>query len=339
MNYDKICLTEIVGKFGKCRLAVVGDLMLDVYIRGNATRISPEAPVPIVSVNTRNSCLGGAANVMRNIATLGGKAHAFGVVGADTNGQEIIGQLSGYGVNAEGVHQDSERRTTEKQRIIAGTQQLLRIDFEETDKVSEKYRKQIIEELTALVDNSLVDGIIFEDYAKGMLSEDILENIIPLAKSKGVFTALDPKPGHLKSVKGLSVMKPNRSEAFAMAGEVFRDHGLMPEKDKQLHEVAQRVMDDWEPECLVISLAAQGLALFRRNHPMLTIPTRAQEVFDVSGAGDTVIAALTLGLAAGADIAEAAQIANFAAGIVVGRIGTQTVSAEELIERIAQGGC
>ncbi len=339
MNYDKIHLSELVKKFGECRLAVVGDLMLDVYILGTATRISPEAPVPIVRVNTRNSCLGGAANVMRNIATMGGSVHAFGVVGADANGREIAGQLRGYGVNPEGVYEDSARPTTEKQRIMAGTQQLLRIDFEETGKVSGTYRDLIIEKLSTLIRNKQIDGIIFDDYAKGMLSEDILEQIIPLAQSNGVFTALDPKPGHLKPVKGLSVMKPNRSEAFAMAGLVFRDHGIPPEKDEQLHEVAERLMADWEPECLVISLAAQGLALFRRNHSMLTIPTRAQEVFDVSGAGDTVIAALTLGLAAGADIASAAQIANFAAGIVVGRVGTQTVSADEVIERIVNGGC
>jgi D-beta-D-heptose 7-phosphate kinase/D-beta-D-heptose 1-phosphate adenosyltransferase len=332
MTYDIGKLTAAANHFGKCRIAVVGDLMLDIYIWGNVTRISPEAPVPIVHVQKETNCLGGAANVMRNAVTMGGKeVYAFGVVGDDANGEEVHRQLETFGIDSGGVYSDPRRRTIEKQRIIAGHQQLLRIDFEDVREVENTCREYAVGQMMKLIEEDKIDAIIFEDYGKGMLSEEMLETVIPAARAKGIVTALDPKPGHLRPVRGLSFMKPNRSEAFAMAGRVFRDQGLPPREDPQLLEVAEILLDEWAPECLVISLAAQGMALFRRNHEMLVIPTRAQEVFDVSGAGDTVIAALTLGLAAGADIADAAHIANFAAGIVVGRVGTATVSAAELI--------
>lgn len=337
MTYDIEKLTATTKTFGNSRIAVVGDLMLDVYVWGNVTRISPEAPVPIVHVEKKTHCLGGAANVMRNAVTMGGGAvHAFGVVGCDPNGEEVHRQLKNFGIRPNGVYSDKSRRTIEKQRIIAGPQQLLRIDYEDIEEVDGTCREDIIARILKLIDAGEVDAIIFEDYGKGMLSEEVLEKIIPAARAKGIVTTLDPKPGHLRPVKGLSVMKPNRGEAFGMAGRVYRDQGLPPEKDPQLHEVAQILLDEWEPDYLVISLAAQGMALFRRGHEMLVIPTRAQEVFDVSGAGDTVIAALTLGLAAGAEIADAAHIANFAAGIVVGRVGTATVSADELIRSFSQ---
>lgn len=337
MTYDIGKLTAAARAFRSCRIAVVGDLMLDVYIWGNVTRISPEAPVPVVHVENETNCLGGAANVMRNAVTMGGgRVYAFGVVGDDANGREVNRQLREFGIEPEGVYSDPTRRTIEKQRVIAGPQQLMRIDYEDIGGVNASCRNDIVSRILKLIDGSLIDAIIFEDYGKGMLSEEMLEVIIPAARAKGIVTTLDPKPGHLRPVKGLSVMKPNRGEAFAMAGKVFRDQGLPPEKDAQLQEVAGILLDEWAPECLVISLAAQGMALFRRGCEMLVIPTRAQEVFDVSGAGDTVIAALTLGLAAGADIADAAHIANFAAGIVVGRVGTATVDSDELIKSFSQ---
>lgn len=337
MTYDIGKLTAVTKAFGNCRIAIVGDLMLDVYIWGNVTRISPEAPVPIVHVERETNCLGGAANVMRNAVTMGcGRIYAFGVVGDDPNGGEVHRQLRDFGIDPGGVYSDPSRRTIEKQRIIAGPQQLLRIDYEDIREVENTCRESAVARILELIEEDKIDAIIFEDYGKGMLSEDMLEAIIPAARAKGIVTALDPKPGHLRPVRGLSVMKPNRGEAFGMAGRVFRDQGLPPEKDPQIREVAEILLEEWAPECLVISLAAQGMALFRRGHKMLIIPTRAREVFDVSGAGDTVIAALTLGLAAGADIAAAAHIANFAAGIVVGRVGTATVSADELIGSFSQ---
>ncbi len=330
-------LKEIVTLFKNKKIAVAGDLMLDVYVWGKASRISPEAPVPIVGVSRKTSCLGGAANVMRNVVTLGGQVKAFGVIGSDHDGAEVSDMLTGYGIESKSVYTDPCRRTTQKQRIIAGSQQLLRIDYEDTDPVDGKFRAKIVSDLLELIETSAVDAIIFEDYGKGLLDEDMLAAAVQAASKQGIITALDPKPGHLLNVKGLTVIKPNRSEAFAMAGKFAKDGAVPVEQDKELIEVAEILMAEWEPDYLLISLAAQGMALFRKDSPMLVIPTRAREVFDVSGAGDTVISAFSLALAAGASGREAAEIANHAAGIVVGKVGTVTVSADELIESFEAG--
>ena len=330
-------LKEIINLFENKKIAVVGDLMLDVYIWGKATRISPEAPVPVVRVTKKTACLGGAANVMRNVVTLGGQVKAFGVVGNDADGGEVKDMLAGYGIESKSVYTDLQRKTTQKQRVIAGTQQLLRIDYEDTDPVDGKFRASIVSDLLGLIESSAIDAIIFEDYGKGMLNEEMLNAAVKAAAQKGIVTSLDPKPGHLMNVKGLTVIKPNRSEAFAMAGKFAKDGSVPVDEDEDLKAVAATLMAEWEPVYLLISLAAQGMALFRKGTPMVVIPTRAREVFDVSGAGDTVISAFTLALTAGASCIEAAEIANHAAGIVVGKVGTVTVSADELKESFAQG--
>lgn len=330
-------LKEIINLFENKKIAVVGDLMLDVYIWGKATRISPEAPVPVVRVTKKTACLGGAANVMRNVVTLGGQVKAFGVVGNDTDGGEVKDMLAGYGIESKSVYTDLQRKTTQKQRVIAGTQQLLRIDYEDTDPVDGKFRASIVSDLLELIESSAIDAVIFEDYGKGMLNEEMLNAAVKAAARKGIVTSLDPKPGHLMNVKGLTVIKPNRSEAFAMAGKFAKDGSVPVNEDEDLKAVAATLMAEWEPVYLLISLAAQGMALFRKGTPMVVIPTRAREVFDVSGAGDTVISAFTLALTAGASCIEAAEIANHAAGIVVGKVGTVTVSADELKESFAQG--
>lgn len=335
MNISR--LKALVALFENKRVAVAGDLMLDVYIWGKASRISPEAPVPIVGVSKKTSCLGGAANVMRNVVTLGGQVKACGVIGHDPDGAEVAGMLAGHGIDAASVYTDSARRTTQKQRVIAGAQQLLRIDYEDTAPVSEKFREKIVADLLRLIEDSAVDAVIFEDYGKGLLSKEMLAETVRAAAQKGIITALDPKPGHLLNVKGLTVIKPNRSEAFAMAGKFAKDAVGPVEQDAALMEVAAILLEEWGPDYLLISLAAQGMALFRKNSPMVVIPTRAREVFDVSGAGDTVISAFTLALAAGASGREAAEIANHAAGIVVGKVGTVTVSAQELIRSFEDG--
>ncbi|MCP3965570.1 MAG: D-glycero-beta-D-manno-heptose-7-phosphate kinase [Lentisphaerae bacterium] len=325
-------LEQIVRNFSNVRIAVVGDLMLDVYIWGDASRISPEAPVPVVQVKEKSSCLGGAANVMRNVVTLGGKVSAYGVVGDDYDGREVGSLLKKYDIDPSTLSVTKERRTTNKQRVIASAQQLLRVDFEDTIELDEAIRQQIVEKLIMLIENKAVDAVIFEDYGKGVLSEKMLQTVIDAARENGIITALDPKPGHLMQISNLTVMKPNRNEAFAMTGMFQRKNGCSVEKDTDLHEVADRLLEQWQPEQLLISLASQGMALFRDNADMVVIPTRAREVYDVSGAGDTVIAAYTLSIAAGANPEEAAEIANHAAGIVVGKVGTVTVSKEELID-------
>jgi D-beta-D-heptose 7-phosphate kinase/D-beta-D-heptose 1-phosphate adenosyltransferase len=331
MNRER--LENIVNNFGQSRIAVVGDLMLDVYIWGETSRISPEAPVPIVQVDKKTSCLGGAANVMRNVVTLGGNATAFGVVGDDEDGRELGSLLNKYDIDSSSLTISATRRTTNKQRVVASAQQLLRIDFEDTAKLEQTERQKITDQLLELIENKHVDAIIFEDYGKGVLSEEMLNLIVPAAHKKGIITALDPKPGHLMKVKNLTVMKPNRLEAFAMAGAFnHNDEKEQVSQDTALQNVAKILLESWQPEQLLISLASQGMALFRKDKEMVVSPTKAREVYDVSGAGDTVIAAYTLSIVAGASSEEAAEIANHAAGIVVGKVGTVTVSKKELID-------
>ena len=321
---------DYLSRFSEARVAVIGDVMLDVYIWGQVSRISPEAPVPIINVSRRTSCLGGASNVMRNLKTLGAKAFAYGVVGNDEIGKELIACLEELGIESRGIICDSSRRTTEKRRIVAGSQQLLRIDTEDTGPVDDAIRRQLVDGVISQIRNHELDAVIFEDYNKGLLVAWMLEEIIAEAKKYGVITALDPKPGNLAPVKHLSVMKPNRVEAFAMAG--IADDGAMTDvkNNALLRKVADKLLDMWEPDLLLLSLASQGMALFRKGADVEVIPTRAIEVFDVSGAGDTVTATYTVSAISGASARTAAEIANRAAGIVVGKVGTVPVMFEEL---------
>ncbi|MBQ4315484.1 MAG: hypothetical protein IJW08_01640 [Lentisphaeria bacterium] len=321
---------EYLSGFSGARVAVVGDVMLDVYLWGQVSRISPEAPVPVVSVDRRTSCLGGASNVMRNLRTLGAAAYAYGVVGDDEAGRELADNLKEFGVFDDGIIIDSSRRTTEKKRIVAGSQQLLRVDTEDTFEVDNSIRKRLVEKVISRIRAGELDAVIFEDYNKGLLSAWMLNEIICEAKKHGVITALDPKPGSLEPVKNLSVMKPNRVEAFALAG--IADDGAMIDvrNNTLLHTVADKLLDIWEPELLLLSLASQGMALFRKGREVEVIPTRAREVFDVSGAGDTVTATYTVSAISGAPARIAAEIANRAAGIVVGKVGTAPIMFDEL---------
>ncbi len=321
----------ILSHFPACRIAVLGDMMLDVYLWGKVTRISPEAPVPVVNVSRRTSCLGGAANVMRNVATLNAHAHAFGTVGDDSTADELLAALGEYRISCDAVERDSARRTTEKRRVIAGAQQLCREDYEDVHPVDDAIRRRMVNRIIDLIRKGELDAVIFEDYRKGMLAEWMLEEVVAEARRVKVVTALDPKPGSMKPVRGITVMKPNRVEAFALAGiEDGPGPGGDPAQDAALSETAARLMESWRPEHLLISLAAQGMALYDRSLRSQVIPTRAREVFDVSGAGDTVTATFALSLVSGAAPAEAAELANLAAGVVVGKMGTVPVHFEEL---------
>lgn len=331
-------LNNIIKAFSGKRVAVIGDLMLDVYVWGKANRISQEAPVPVVLVNKKTSCLGGASNVMRNVATLGGAVQAFGVVGNDENGKILRSMLSEYSIDSSNVCTDPARQTIEKQRIIAGTQQLVRIDYETTVPVNPETQEKIVGRLIELIEKKEIDAVIFEDYAKGLLDSETLNKISAAAKNAGIISALDPHPDHPEQVSNLTLMTPNRMEAFGLAGVYIRKEESTPaQKDEQLQEVAGRLKDTWAPEYLLITLGSQGMALFEKNGGSFAIPTIAREVFDVSGAGDTVIAAFTLALLGGATAAEAAEIANHAAGVVVGKIGTVTVTVDELIASFGYG--
>ncbi len=328
MNHTS--LHALVNSFPKRRIAVLGDLMLDVYLWGKVSRISPEAPVPIINVNRRTSCLGGAANVMRNVTTLGAKAFAFGMIGCDSSGEELSSELRKHNICVDGVCCDDTRRTTEKRRVIAGVQQLLREDYEDLHPAPEALRRKMVDQIISLIRNKEIDAVIFEDYKKGMLNSWMLEEVIAEAQKAGIVTALDPKPGSIQPVRGISVMKPNRSEAFALTGIADVSEHVPPQEDWLLAEVAKRLMDEWQPEHLLISLAAQGMALFCKDGTVTAIPTRAREVFDVSGAGDAVTATYALALVSGATPVEAAELANRAAGVVVAKVGTAPIHRDEL---------
>ncbi len=327
-------LHSILKRFPRGRIAVIGDLMLDSYHWGKVSRISPEAPVPVVNVARTTSCPGGAANAMCNIAKLKASAFAFGVVGEDTAGKTLMAELERSGIRHDGVIIDDSRTTTEKCRVIASSQQLCRLDHEETSAVDEKIRRRLVDGVIDRIRNREIDAVIFEDYRKGVLTEWMVVEIVAEANKAGVFTALDPKPGSMQPVQGLTVMKPNRGEAFALAGENDTPSSGSPDLDEGLRRVADKILELWKPEHLLISLAAQGMALYSPGNPVQVIPTRAREVFDVSGAGDTVTATFALSLVAGAEPAEAAELANLAAGIVVGKTGTAPVHYEELLAEI-----
>jgi len=321
----------VLRRFKRGRVAVIGDIMLDVYMWGNVNRVSPEAPVPVVNLRKRSSCLGGAANVIRNLALLGAQVHAFGVTGDDATADEVFSEFKELGISVDGIIRDGSRRTTEKRRIIAGGQQLLREDIEDTGPVSDDIRRRITDRVVQMILAGELDAVIFEDYAKGVLCSWMLGEIVAAA-GDAVFTALDPKPGNLEPVRGIGVIKPNRLEAFAMANcSDWPTSPTNPLRDKRLAAVAAKLLEEWAPEQLMISLAAQGLILYRRGSgSACVIPTRAREVFDVSGAGDTVTGTYTLSLISGAAPEEAAEIANLAAGVVVAKVGTAPITYAEL---------
>ena len=315
------------------RIAVIGDLMLDTYISGTAHRLSQEAPVPVLRVRSKSIRLGGAANVMRNLKALSPDAqvYAFGIVGVDEPGEKLRALLAGARINTNGIVGVPGRVTIEKQRVLAGNQQIVRMDFEETAPIETDIRDRLIETVTAKIRTHEIDALVIEDYAKGLIGQEMLDALVKTARAEGVFTSLDPHPGNPVQTKGISLMTPNRAEAFALAGIYCSDPVDDPARDAALQEVAAKIRREWAPEILLITLGHQGMALYSDKEPRgFVIPTIAREVFDVSGAGDTVISAFTLFHAAGATDREAAVISNQAAGIVVGKAGTATTDPAEI---------
>lgn len=322
---ERIC--SAVDSFGDKKIAVIGDLMLDAYTWGKVNRISPEAPVPVVQVTRRSCCLGGAANVIRNIVSLGATAAAFGVVGNDAHGGKLRELLNQSGIDPVGVLTDSSRPTTFKERIIAGSQQLLRLDDEQQTTVDERIREQLCCVFAHYLNTEHPDAVIIEDYAKGLFSPEYAQRIVDVCTAANVPVTLDPNARNPLYLHNLTIMKPNRAEAFELAGVPQPVAGTSLDA---LRSVAEKIRQEWQVKYLLISLAEEGMALFLDDGSCKVIPTRAKEVFDVSGAGDTVIAASTLALCVQDDPVQAAEIANYAAGVVVGKLGTATVSAEEL---------
>lgn len=328
-------LEAVISQFSNCRIAVIGDLMIDSYVWGVVERISPEAPVPVVQVSKTSCCLGGAANVMRNIVTLGGQVDAFGLVGNDSSGELIRQMLREYKIDPAGVLTDFARPSIRKERVIAGSQQLLRIDYENPSPAGDDLRRELVDKVKAHLKSGKVQALIIEDYAKGLFARDMVQELIDYANTLNIITVFDPNPRNPMQLSGLTVMKPNRLEAFSMAGVPQTAQKGSAENDESLRKVANLLMQKWQVKHLLISLAAQGMALYNQDGSSMIIPTRAREVYDVSGAGDTVVATAALALAAGCDARSAAELANYAAGVVVRQLGTATVSADELREALS----
>jgi len=337
MTTTNSTLAAVVPHFKNFRVAVVGDMMLDRYIFGRASRISPEAPVPVVAVEREHETAGGAANVTRNILGLGGQAVACGIAGTDARGDALVRLLQAEGADCSAIIRTPERPTTVKTRVIANNQQVVRIDREVTAPVPAAIRAQLEAQVLEMIRRKSIQAIVFEDYAKGLLDQDMMQRMADAARAAGVITALDPHPSHAFTITGLTLMTPNRAEAFGLAGAYYRN-GVQPiSADLPLLEVSRKLRRDWQVEQLLVTLGADGMALFMEPPPVLHIPTKAREVFDVSGAGDTVIATFTLALLAGATPGEAAQIANHAAGMVVAKVGTVPITVPELLASLAAG--
>jgi rfaE bifunctional protein kinase chain/domain len=324
---------DTIARFAGRRVLVIGDLMLDEFIWGKVSRISPEAPVPVVEVTGESYYPGGAANVARNVREFTPHTLVMGIAGGDGYGDRLCALLEAGGIDASGVQRDAESRTTVKTRVIARNQQVVRVDRERVAALTPEQFDHARRHLERVLPD--VDGIVVADYGKGFLNQDLADLICFLAREHGKVLAIDPHPHTSLTWRGATAIKPNRIEAFSAAGMRLTPPVDPPTADVPLFNAAQKLLRYWEPRSLLVTLGEQGMLLFDSEGEAFHIPTRAQEVFDVSGAGDTAIAVLTLGLLAGASPREAADLANRASGIAVGKLGTAAVTPAELKESFA----
>jgi D-beta-D-heptose 7-phosphate kinase/D-beta-D-heptose 1-phosphate adenosyltransferase len=320
---------SLLAQFSNKRILVIGDLILDEFIWGRVSRISPEAPVPVVEVSSESYFPGGAANVARNLREFCPQVSVMGVTGTCQHAEHLKRLLTEEGIDVAPVQSEPCYQTIVKTRIIARQQHVVRIDREKRVPLRPEHAAAALRQLAALLPET--DAVIVEDYGKGMLPQDFAESICELTNRAGKILAVDPNPNNPLAWRHVTVMKPNRVEAFASAGLPVSDPVEPPTADSALLEAGRRLSKKWDAENLLITLGEHGVMLFRQDAPPYHAPTRAREVFDVSGAGDTVIAIYTLALSAGATPAEAAEIANHASGVVVGKLGTATVTPEELL--------
>lgn len=329
-------LQELIAGCARARVLVVGDVMLDQYIWGHVGRISPEAPVPVVEFDRESFMPGGAANVARNVHTLGARTELLGHVGRDESARKLRTLLGGQDIACAGLLASAARTTSVKTRIIAHQQQIVRVDRETRGPVDERDTGRLLAAIGRQLPGT--DAVIVCDYGKGVVTQPLLDGLRQLCRARGVWLSFDPKPVHDLSLTGLSLLTPNRKEAFELAGVSDGTRTADPLKDSNLQRVAETLLMELSPALLLITLGDQGMLLCQRGHKPFHIPTVAREVFDVSGAGDTVIASFTLAVAAGASPVEAAIFSNHAAGVVVGKVGTATVTPAELAESFRREG-
>lgn len=315
-------LISYIPQFKKHRILVLGDVMVDKFIWGKVSRISPEAPVPVVEITKETYALGGAGNVANNLISLGAAVTMIGVTGDDTTGERLMADLSARKICVDGIIRDSERPTIVKTRIIASHQQVVRVDKEVKGEFSGKILNEMLHKLDAIVPE--VQAIIISDYGKGVINASVLKRAILLAHRYKIPITVDPKIEHFLRYKNVSCITPNMSEAIAG----MRSTDLNNEQD--VYNLGRKILKRLRSHSVLITRGEKGMTLFEPGDKITHIPTRAKEVFDVTGAGDTVIATFTLALATHASFVEAAEISNFAAGIVVGKLGTATTSTDEL---------
>ena len=316
---------KTIESFRNRKVLVIGDLILDEFIWGDVSRISPEAPVPVVWVKKESFMPGGASNVANNLKSLGADVHLVGVIGDDQRGAILRSELDQKGIRTGGIVVDESRPTILKTRVVAHHQQVVRIDKERTDPLSGGVIDSMVDYIKGMIQS--VDAVIIEDYGKGLITPAFLRRVVPLAKKYKKIIAVDPKEEHFRYYRGISVITPNNHEAAKAVGFEIKD-------DATLKKAGQRLLVKLNCAIALVTLGENGMAVFQRNKPMKHIPTVAQEVFDVSGAGDTVIATYALSLASGANPIRAAHVSNYAAGIVVGKVGIAVITAEELLGRI-----
>ncbi len=321
MNIEIAKLDRALNNFPNARVLVIGDIMVDEYIWGKVSRISPEAPVPVVNVTKETLLLGGSANVVHNIRELGGKVRIAGVIGSDDMGRKVIHELRQIGVDTEGVVVEHDRPTTVKTRIVAHSQQMVRYDRESKTSIATDSIRKILAYIESCLDE--IDAVVISDYSKGVINERLLKPVLRIAQGKAI--VVDPKLANFPFYKGATTITPNHHEAAEGAGIKIENEGDVIKAGKIL-------LDKLKCKSILITRGEEGMSLFEQNGDITHIPTVAREVYDVTGAGDTVISAFTLALAAGAGCKEAAYLSNFAAGIVVGKVGTATVTANEIRE-------
>ncbi len=319
-------IIQIIDRFKRLKTLVIGDLMLDHFVWGTVSRISPEAPVPVVQVSRETEMPGGAGNVAVNMASLGAEVHIVGLLGEDNAADRLLSLFQRWPIRAESTVRTPERPTIVKSRVIAHHQQVVRVDREVRGEFSSHLQNEIIDRVEQLLPE--MDAVVLSDYAKGVVTPSLIKKLIPLARKHNIPITVDPKVENFKLYKQVTCITPNTQEAMESAGvRSLRD-------EKEVEKMGQSLQRKVNAKSVLITRGEHGMSLFEKNKPVYHIPTRAREVFDVTGAGDTVISTLTLALAAGSSLRDAAELANYAAGIVVGKLGTASVTVDELAKAV-----
>ncbi|WHZ21457.1 MAG: D-glycero-beta-D-manno-heptose 1-phosphate adenylyltransferase [Nitrospira sp.] len=325
---EQATLSAYIRRFSSASVLVVGDLILDHYVWGRVSRISPEAPVPVVHVESESLKLGGAANVFSNILALGGQADLCGVIGADESGRLLLKELGGRRQGRGGVVIDHDRPTTRKSRVIAHNQQIVRYDVERRTELTGLLQRRILRYVESRLKE--LSCLVVSDYAKGVVTASLMTELTRLAGQRKIPIVVDPKVEHFGYYKGVTVVTPNHLEATQAAGV----HG---EDDQTINEAGTILRQRLGCQSILVTRGERGMSLYQGHGDHWHIPTRARQVYDVTGAGDTVVGTLALALSTGATMREAAVLANQAAGVVVGMVGTATVTAEQLTNALEQG--